>query len=100
MDALVVRVAEEKLDRGYRLIQETLSHMEYMVAAAPCRYSQTARDRARSRTKPQGNLEEVSDPALGTAGRRHVPLHPAKNCRVCRGNPRSLGGVILAIAVH
>src|SRR5436305_9349697 len=75
IEALVVRLAEE--NRTWGLPADSGSPFPFRTRAGPQHHRQhspTARNGARSRTKPEGHLEGIFKAALGIAGRRRL-LH-------------------------
>jgi hypothetical protein len=67
IEALVVRMAEENRDWGYRRIQGALSNLGHNLARSTDRsHSAAARHGAGSGAEQKDNLEGVSVPALGT----------------------------------
>jgi len=66
IEALVVRMAEENRDWGYRRIQGALSNLGHEIAQHDRSDSRAARHRTSARARPQDDVERVSDSTLGT----------------------------------
>ena len=67
--ALIVRMATENRDWGYRQIQGALSNLGHMVARGTVANILKKRHRAVPATESSDEMEAVLEPPLGTAGR-------------------------------
>jgi putative transposase len=66
IEALVLRLAEENRDWGYRRLQGALSHLGHQIARSTNRpHPRTTWPRVRPGALPEDDLEGISDPALG-----------------------------------